>query len=182
MPMTIENALKNVSVFLSASLPEDLVNTPRAQDLFDLLVTLGGDILSAGGTLLFGGHPSVTPLIHRLAKDSGEGDWSVRLFQADQFRGIAPKQVFDASVEDASVRTQATLLEAIHDGIVRQLAVLDDVGITGTGRSSAELLGLSAETLAEKLTGHLVREIVVRGSRGGPLEPLAVQLNHRSKP
>jgi len=87
-------------------------------------------------------------------------------------------QVFSAPVPDASVRAQATLLEAIQAGIVRQLSVLDDAGITGTGRSSAELLGLSAETLAEKLTGHLVREIVVRGSRGGPLEPLAAQLNH----
>ena len=32
--------------------------------------------------------------------------------------------------------------------------------------------------MAQKLTGHLVREIVVRGSRGGPLAPLADQLNH----
>ena len=32
--------------------------------------------------------------------------------------------------------------------------------------------------LAEKLTGHLVREIMLRGSGGGPLAPLADQLNH----
>jgi hypothetical protein len=32
--------------------------------------------------------------------------------------------------------------------------------------------------LVEKLTGHLVREIVAGGSRGGPLFPLACQLNH----
>ncbi len=31
--------------------------------------------------------------------------------------------------------------------------------------------------LAEKLTGHLPQEIVVRGSRGGPLFSLATQLN-----
>ncbi len=31
--------------------------------------------------------------------------------------------------------------------------------------------------LAEKLTGHLVREIMLRGSGGGPLTPLAGQLN-----
>ena len=31
--------------------------------------------------------------------------------------------------------------------------------------------------MAQKLTGHLVREIVVRGSRGGPLAPLASQLS-----
>src|SRR6202044_1121601 len=32
--------------------------------------------------------------------------------------------------------------------------------------------------LAEKLTSHLVQEIVLRGSGGGPLTPLADQLNH----
>ena len=32
--------------------------------------------------------------------------------------------------------------------------------------------------LADRLTGHLVREIMLRGSRGGPLAPLADQLNH----
>ena len=31
---------------------------------------------------------------------------------------------------------------------------------------------------AANLTGHLLREIVVRGSRGGPLAQLADQLNH----
>jgi hypothetical protein len=72
----------------------------------------------------------------------------------------------------------ATLLEALQAGVAGQLAVLDDASLTGTGRSSAEVLGLSVRTLTDKLTGHLVREIVVRGSRGGPLEPLAGQLNH----
>ncbi len=32
--------------------------------------------------------------------------------------------------------------------------------------------------LADKLTGHLVREIMLRGSGGGPLTPLADQFNH----
>ena len=36
---------------------------------------------------------------------------------------------------------------------------------------------MPARELAEKLTAHLLREIVVRGSRGGPLLPLASQLN-----
>ena len=39
----------------------------------------------------------------------------------------------------------------------------------------AELLG---PMLAEKLAGHLIREIMVRGSGGGPLAQLADQLNH----
>ena len=56
--------------------------------------------------------------------------------------------------------------------------MLDDSGLTGTGQSSADVLGVPGTVLADKLTGHLVREIIVRGSGGGPLTPLADQFNH----
>jgi len=79
---------------------------------------------------------------------------------------------------DARVAGQATLLEALQAGIAERLAVLDDAAVTGTGQSSAEVLGLPDVVLAETLAGHLVREIMVRGSGGGPLAPLADQLNH----
>ena len=87
-------------------------------------------------------------------------------------------QVFSEPAPDTSLPMQSTLLEALQAGIAEQLAVLDDASLTGTGRSSAQVLELSVATLADSLTNHLVREIVVRGSRGGPLEPLAAQLNH----
>ena len=64
------------------------------------------------------------------------------------------------------------------DPQMRQLAVLDDAGRTSTGQSSVEVLGVPGAVLAEKLTGHLVRQILLRGSGGGPLTPLADQLNH----
>jgi hypothetical protein len=73
---------------------------------------------------------------------------------------------------------QETLLEALHAGIATTLAVLDDPDATGAGQSSAELLGVPGGVLAETLAGHLVHEITVRGSGGGPLAPLADQLNH----
>ena len=47
------------------------------------------------------------------------------------------------------------------------------LGSTGTGQSSADVLGVPGTVLADWLTGHLVREIIVRGSGGGPLAPLA---------
>jgi tetratricopeptide (TPR) repeat protein len=87
-------------------------------------------------------------------------------------------QVFAEPVPDPPLGRRATLLEALHAGVARQLAVLDDVRLTGTGRSSAEILGLTAAAMTEELALHLVQEIVARGSRGGPLEPLAAQLNH----
>ena len=86
-------------------------------------------------------------------------------------------QVFGEPLPAVPQAGEATLLEILQAGIARQLAVLDDAGITGTGQSSADLLGLSVSVLAERLASHLVREIVFRGSRGGPLTPLADQLN-----
>ena len=87
-------------------------------------------------------------------------------------------EVFREPLAGAALAGQATLLEALQAGVAERLAVLDDAAVTGTGQSSAEVLGVPAEVLAEKLTGHLVREIMVRGSGGGPLAPLADQLNH----
>jgi WD40 repeat protein len=86
--------------------------------------------------------------------------------------------VFSEPVPSVSLPNYSTLLEALQTEIVAQLGVLDDASLTGIGRSSAELLGISAILLAGEITGHLVREIVIRGSSGGPLQPLSAQLNH----
>jgi Tetratricopeptide repeat len=87
-------------------------------------------------------------------------------------------EVFGEPVPDGPLTGQATLLEGLQAGIAQKLAPLDDPGLTGTGQSSAELLGVPGAVLAERLAGHLVREVMLRGSRGGPLAPLAGQLNH----
>ena len=87
-------------------------------------------------------------------------------------------QVFRAPALEPLLAACTTMLEGLQAGIAGQLAVLDDPAFASTPESSAELLGFSGAALAEKLTGHLVREIVARGARGGPLEPLASQLNH----
>jgi hypothetical protein len=73
---------------------------------------------------------------------------------------------------------QGTLLEALQAGVAARLAVQDDPHATETGRSSLEQLGVPGGVLAQTLAGHLVHEITVRGARGGPLTPLADQLNH----
>jgi len=87
-------------------------------------------------------------------------------------------EVFRDPVPDAPLAGPVMLLEGLQAGIAGQLAVLDDPGLTGTGQSSADVLGVPGTVLADRLTGHLVREIIVRGSGGGPLTPLADQLNH----
>jgi hypothetical protein len=91
---------------------------------------------------------------------------------------MAIDQVFEPAVPAASVAGDATLLQALQARVEAQLALLGDPDLTGIGKSSAELLGLSAADMADKLTGHLVREIVNRGARGGPLTSLANQIGH----
>jgi tetratricopeptide (TPR) repeat protein len=87
-------------------------------------------------------------------------------------------QVFSTSMPALSDTAPSTLLETLQTGVTGQLAVLDDAGLTGTGQSSARLLEIPADVLAQVLTAHLISQIVSRGSRGGPLEPLANQLSH----
>lgn len=87
-------------------------------------------------------------------------------------------QVFNNPIPGPHLAGQETLLETLQAGIAERLAVLDDPTLTGTGRSSADLLGVSADTLAQKLSAHLLQEVIGRGAQGGPLEPLAAQLNH----
>jgi hypothetical protein len=50
-------------------------------------------------------------------------------------------EVFRDTAPEVALAGQATLLEALQAGIVGRLAVLDDRAVTGTGQSSAELLG-----------------------------------------
>jgi len=87
-------------------------------------------------------------------------------------------RVFRKPMPDAPLAGVVTLLEGLQAGITRQLAVLDDAGPAGTGQSAADVLGVPRTLLADTLTSHLVREIMFRGSRSGPLTPLADQLNH----
>jgi tetratricopeptide (TPR) repeat protein len=97
--------------------------------------------------------------------------------RADELTMII-RQVFAEPVPAEHLAEHETVLEALRAGVAGQLAVLDDADLTGTGRSSAAVLGVSGTVLAEKLTSHLLREIVGRAARGEPLAQLATQLNH----
>jgi hypothetical protein len=68
---------------------------------------------------------------------------------------------------------QPTLLEALQAGIALQLRVVDDAG-----QPAWNWPGVPVSEVAAELTGHLVRQIQIRGSEPGPLAPLADQLNH----
>ena len=98
---------------------------------------------------------------------------------ADQVATVI-SEVFRDPVPDASPTAPVTLLEGLQAGIARQLAVLDDAELTGPWQSSADVLGVPGSVLADRLTGHLMREIIVRGSGGRPLAPLVDALADRA--
>ena len=118
--------------------------------------------------------------LRKAAADAVQDTAAEMNLSAEQARQLAMviRKAFRKPVQDAPLAGSVTMLEVLQAGIARQLAVLDDAGRTGAGQSPAEVLGVPGAVLAEKLTGHLVREIMLRGSGGGPLTPLADQLNH----
>jgi hypothetical protein len=87
-------------------------------------------------------------------------------------------QVFALPAPDVSVDAKKSVSDALKAGVAAQLAVLDDVDHTETGSSPSDVLGVSADVLTDHLVNNLLWEILIRGSRGGALFPLASQINH----
>jgi tetratricopeptide (TPR) repeat protein len=85
-------------------------------------------------------------------------------------------QVFTDSVHGTTMAPSGTLLEVLQSGIAAKVAPLGDSDLTELGLSSLDLVGVKLEPLAGTLATHMVRQIAIRGTRGGPLMPLAVQL------
>src|SRR5262245_32518522 len=92
----MDQSLAGYSVLLSSSIPEDLEGRFQAQDHYSLLTSPSSLILQAGGLLVFGWHPSVTPLVHSVARHAGAG--GVLLYHSENFRGQAGPEVNDRAV------------------------------------------------------------------------------------
>jgi hypothetical protein len=88
----------NRPVFLSASLPDELKGTRRAKALEELVAILVHGIFSSMGRIVCGGHPTVTPLIHRYAREICPSEARTQLFQLERFRGRTPPEVDDHRV------------------------------------------------------------------------------------
>jgi len=86
----VSRPLEGVDILLSASVPDELVRSPRAQDLYSALVIMVRHIIDAGGTIVFGGHPSITPLIDRAVRRRGGDTEQIKLFQLSRFRTSIP--------------------------------------------------------------------------------------------
>ncbi|WP_295393497.1 hypothetical protein [uncultured Thiodictyon sp.] len=85
-------------VLLSASVPDEVIGTPEAQRLYDYVAAIVAALFDAGLSLVFGGHPTITPLVHQAVRARGEPRPSIDLFQLERFRGEAPPEALDGTV------------------------------------------------------------------------------------
>jgi hypothetical protein len=116
---------------------------------------------------------AATAAVQRTAAELCPGD-----AQRAEELAIMVGPLFKTPTPGAPLGEQPTVLEALQVAIARQLKLLDNPGLTATVKSLTGMRNVSATIVAQKLTKHLLREIMARGSRGGPLEPLANQLDH----
>ena len=77
-----------------------------------------------------------------MSPSGGEQAGQVAMVISEVFRDPAP---------DAPLAGPVMLLEGLQAGIAGQLAVLDDAELTGTGQSSADVLGVPGTVLADRL-------------------------------
>jgi TPR repeat protein len=82
----------------------------------------------------------------------------------------------DGTLDSGHGRT-VTVLKALYAGMATRLSALGDPTVTGTGVSSAQALGVPVELLTQTLIKEVLEQIRMRALGGGPLEPLARQLN-----
>ena len=70
----------------------------------------------------------------------------------------------------SALAEHTTLLQALQAGVADKLAAVDDSARTGAEPSLAQLAGVPASVLADKLAGNLVQQIMLRGAQGGPAD------------
>jgi len=98
MPYTEKSEhLNGMAVMFSASIPTELAQTGRAQDLYTAIVLFTNRIAAYGGRIVFGGHPTITPLMRQAAVKLNSKN-IVDLYQLKRFKNLAPKEIWDADV------------------------------------------------------------------------------------
>jgi hypothetical protein len=96
--MTPQKPLRNISVLVSASIPDELKQSLQAQDIFAVIIMFTQQIIAAGGRLVFGGHPTITPLIHRAEVTVGVEKEAIQLYQLRLFKQDVPQEIWDQQV------------------------------------------------------------------------------------
>ena len=93
--------MKNIQpiVFLSASIPNEDDNDYNFLKIHDIIVTLTETVIKSGGTLVFGGHPTITPIILNImeimAENNNDGVKhypNIYLYQSEFFKTVFPPE------------------------------------------------------------------------------------------
>jgi hypothetical protein len=115
-------------VFLSAAMPEpDPAIDPAVSNerMYSFIAAFVGAVLSGKGSIVFGGHPTITPVVHRVVKEAGLPA-ALHLHQLLRFKGMTPPEVDDrevfADVTWHGIQNPPT----IQDGIGDELGLMRD--------------------------------------------------------
>ncbi|HTI73102.1 MAG TPA: hypothetical protein VMF06_24215 [Candidatus Limnocylindria bacterium] len=89
-------------IFLSASVPyrKEWTEGVRPSQIEEFVVNVARAVFSRGGRLLFGGHPSISPLVASIASEYYKIDPQRKVrpvvtFQSELFRGQLPDETWD---------------------------------------------------------------------------------------
>ena len=119
------NALSGRRVLLSAAMPDSTDQDAASTTLVPFVVTLVQALVELGATIVFGGHPSVTPLVHEALVDvAREGSGGIELHQAQRWLADAPDVVNDRNVFrtvrwHGDGKDVAADLAALRDGMLQ---------------------------------------------------------------
>ena len=88
-------------VFLSASIPNEDDNDYNFLKIHDIIVTLTEAVIKSGGTLVFGGHPTITPIILNIMEIMSENNNkgvktypNIYLYQSEFFKTKFPPETW----------------------------------------------------------------------------------------
>jgi hypothetical protein len=91
--------LKGKRVFLSAAMPDDAASEVAAHTLAPFVITFIQTMFSLGATIVFGGHPSITGMIHKALLDIAAADsGTVELHQAKRWLRELPPEAKDRRI------------------------------------------------------------------------------------
>lgn len=92
----------NFTLLLSASVPTDkrdekFTKIKNAQiQIEEAVIGLSRNIFSAGGKIIFGGHPAISPLIAMVASEyrvnNGREEKTINIFQSKAYEAVIPKE------------------------------------------------------------------------------------------
>ena len=159
--------LRQATVFLSAGFPSgergEAFKPYDASGIADAVSVLVREVLGSNGKLLFGGHPTITPLVLMIAREL-QVKKSVTIFQSAWFRGQQlpeieeiPKEEFGEIIwtEQKSTRQDslATMRETMIKSARELVAALFVGGMEGIEEEYDYVKEISSQTPCIPITG-----------------------------